>query len=490
MPSLFPNVLCRRLKPITCPVRHISLTGAIEKGIRQGRRDVASHEKKFSGHETGKEKISDTLWQQRGNVKERHETTRYNERTLQHDGRSGRTIGYTTVEEKKPQEALKLRDLSTVEKETGKNTARKHEGFLVADPVSVPYTTAGSEFVYGYSAVLAALKARRRKLYKLYIQRSRHEGKEERHITEKRHGADIRRYARAQGVEIVDVGRSWTSTLAKMTENRPHNGYVLETSPIPTLPSRMLDRVARRDQEGVRVVLDARASEEALSVAMSAFEGGKDSEHITIPSIRSQHRYPFLLLLDGIVDPGNVGAIIRSAYVLGVDAVVILEHGTAPLSPVTVKASAGAAEYLPILKVRSEVDFIKLSKEKGWKFFAAMAPGSEGRHQASLRNKRDVDNAVAGDPLRRHPCVLMLGNEGQGLRRVLYSLADGVTSIEGARGRHRDVDSLNVSVAAALLTQKFFDASSPGGFEAQEQQQQKEPSGVGQDKENELFGTR
>lgn len=187
-------------------------------------------------------------------------------------------------------------------------------------------------------------------------------------------------------------------------------------------------------------------------------------------------RYPFVLLLDGVVsslhpgradrsislpqtrliiptqrDPGNLGAIIRSAFLFGVDAIAISKRDSAPLSPVVLKGSAGAAESLPLLSVEKPMDFISESRLNGWKAYAAILPqSSESWKQESFTNHS------LGRPIMDHPCVLMIGGEGEGLARPLQKKADFTVSVEGARMGQGGVDSLNVSVATAMLCDAFL----------------------------------
>lgn len=188
-------------------------------------------------------------------------------------------------------------------------------------------------------------------------------------------------------------------------------------------------------------------------------------------------RYPFVLFLDGVVsslnptptnrcfiplpqprliiptqvDPGNLGAIVRSAFLFGVDAIAVSKRASAPLSPVALKASAGAAESLPFLSVDKPTDFISESRSNGWKIYAAVLPqGSESWKRVSFTNHS------LGRPILDHPCVLMIGGEGEGLAWPLQKKADFTVSVEGARTGQGGVDSLNVSVATAILCDAFL----------------------------------
>lgn len=312
-------------------------------------------------------------------------------------------------------------------------------------PASVPFTTAASSFLYGTFSVQEAIRAGRRTLYTLYIYRG--QSIEAPTTPESYHL--ISKLALSRGCTIKEIsGEAWSRLLNKMTASRAHNGWVLEASEIPKLPVTSLNRM-ETPKNSFEVNLGHQSAED-LAINASAMEPGSspNSGVALIPSPGGKNRFPLVLLLDRIMDPGNLGAIVRSAHFLGVDALLVLEHSTAPFNAITLKVAAGAAEYLPILMVKNEHDLVKSSKKNGWRFFAAISPTSEGALKAS---EGDVASALS-----KGPCVLMLGSEGEGLRSHLQKLADGVASIKNARGENAGIDSLNVSVASALLCQEFL----------------------------------
>jgi tRNA G18 (ribose-2'-O)-methylase SpoU len=312
-------------------------------------------------------------------------------------------------------------------------------------PASVPFTTAASTFLYGTFSVQEAIRAGRRTLYTLYIFRG--QSTETPTTPESYHL--ISKLALSRGCTIKEIcGESWSRLLNKMTASRPHNGWVLEASEIPKLPVTALNRIDTPSHL-FEINLGHQSAEElAINAPIMQPGSSPNSGIAAIPSPAGPRRFPLLLLLDRIMDPGNLGAIVRSAHFLGVDALIVLEHSTAPFNAITLKVAAGAAEYLPILTVKNEHDLVKSSKKNGWRFFAAMTPTSE---EAVRGNERDVATALA-----KGPCVLMLGSEGEGLRAHLQKLADGVAGIRNARGENAGIDSLNVSVAGALLCQEFL----------------------------------
>ena len=310
-------------------------------------------------------------------------------------------------------------------------------------PLSIPYTTAGSEFLYGTHVVKAALQSGRRKLYKLYIYQGVN-GQGD--VVEQDNS--IYKVALAAGVTVAKVSGDWERLLNKMSDQRPHNGYVLEASPIPKLPVTALEKV-ESPSETFSVQLGHQSAEELAINSTFGIHGSL----ATLPSVRGSQRYPFIVMLDRIRDPGNLGSIIRSAFFLGAEAIILIEHGTAPIGPVALKSSASAAEYLPLLMVKNEHAFMRKSQESGWKFFAATSPDSSS---ASGDAPKTLELNAMNSALREGPCVLLLGSEGEGIRPQLQRIVNGTVGVESARGSAQGLDSLNVGVAAALLMQEFL----------------------------------
>ncbi len=139
---------------------------------------------------------------------------------------------------------------------------------------------------------------------------------------------------------------------------------------------------------------------------------------------------PFLILLDGITDPHNLGAIIRSAECAGAHGVIVQERRAVGLTPAAVKASAGAVEYLPVARVTNLTAAIeKLQALNVWVYAADM----DGEDYAGT----DFSGGVA----------LVIGAEGEGVSRRVLEACDKTVSLP-IRGH---VDSLNASVAAGIL---------------------------------------
>lgn len=138
----------------------------------------------------------------------------------------------------------------------------------------------------------------------------------------------------------------------------------------------------------------------------------------------------FILILDGITDPQNFGAILRVADGFGIDLVVIPEHESVGLTPAAVKASAGASEWVRISQVTNLARSIELLKEHEFWVYAAAAEGQRA-------DRIDFRGKVA----------LVMGNEGKGVRRNVLEHCDGTVSIP----MFGHVDSFNVASAAAVL---------------------------------------
>lgn len=139
---------------------------------------------------------------------------------------------------------------------------------------------------------------------------------------------------------------------------------------------------------------------------------------------------PLLVLLDGITDPHNLGAIIRSAECAGAHGVIVQERRAVGLTPAAVKASAGAVEYLPVARVINLTTTIKaLQKQNIWVYAADM----EGEDYT----KTDLTGPVA----------LVIGAEGEGVSRLVLEACDKRVSLP-IRGQ---VESLNASVSAGIL---------------------------------------
>ncbi len=235
-----------------------------------------------------------------------------------------------------------------------------------------------TEILYGVHPVLEVLKASRRKCHRIFIARGRRAIDQERISSE----------AGEKGVDIEMLDRS---EIARLAGTEKHQGVAAKVDPFPYA-----------------------SIEEIIGIALRDDEKG------------------FVLILDGVEDPHNLGSLIRSASLMGVHGIVIPKDKAAGISPAVVKVSAGAAEHLPVAGVTNINNAISKLKEGGFWISAAAGEASE--------------------PLYKHEftgynVAIVMGNEGRGVRRLVRDRSDYLLSIP-MKG---DIDSYNVSVAGALF---------------------------------------
>ena len=161
---------------------------------------------------------------------------------------------------------------------------------------------------------------------------------------------------------------------------------------------------------------------------LSAFAYSSVEDMLALAGERGED--PFLFLLDGIEDPHNLGAIIRTANLSGAHGVIIPKRRAVGLTSAAVKGSAGAVHYTPVAKVTNLSAVMEKLKEKGLWFVCA-----------------DMDGEVMYRQNLTGPIGLVVGNEGSGVSRLVKEHCDYTAGIPMAG----DIDSLNASVAAGVL---------------------------------------
>ena len=139
---------------------------------------------------------------------------------------------------------------------------------------------------------------------------------------------------------------------------------------------------------------------------------------------------PFLLLLDRVQDPQNLGACLRTADAVGVDAIVILKDRSVPLTETVVSIARGAAEHVPVVQVRNLAETMGRVREYGVRLVGSSEHARETLHQVDM----------AG------PIGIVMGAEGEGLRRLTREACDSLVKIP----MFGHVECLNVSVAAGV----------------------------------------
>ena len=185
-------------------------------------------------------------------------------------------------------------------------------------------------------------------------------------------------------------------------------------------------------QEVDRVRLDAMAQSHAHQgvIALAAPRHYAEPEEL-LERARQQGEDPLLLVLDGIEDPHNLGSLLRTAECAGAHGAILPERRAVGLTPAALKASAGAAEHLPVARVTNLVQTLEWLKEQGLWIAGADAAGPDLYTEANLKG----------------PLALVIGSEGKGLARLVREHCDYLVRLP----LHGRVSSLNASVAGGIL---------------------------------------
>ncbi len=233
----------------------------------------------------------------------------------------------------------------------------------------------GSTLIEGRNEVIEALRSGR-SIDRIYIQDGLHDGKLD----------TVRREAKKRGLRTDFVERK---RLDDMSETGMHQGVIARAA--------------------------AYAYAKVEDILEMALKKGED---------------PFIFLLDGIEDPHNLGAMIRTANVCGAHGVIIPKDRAVGLTPTVVRSSAGALNYTPVAKVTNLVRTMEDLKKRGL-WFVGADMGGESMYEKDLKG----------------PVGIVIGAEGRGLTKLVRDACDFVVSIP-VKG---EIESLNASVAAGVL---------------------------------------
>lgn len=201
-------------------------------------------------------------------------------------------------------------------------------------------------------------------------------------------------------------------------------------------PVRSITREARKHDTIVNFVTKERLdqlSETKKHQGVIAFAAAYEYAQVEdmLAAAEKKGEPPFLLLLDNIEDPHNLGAIIRTANLAGVHGVIIPKRRAAGLTATVAKTSAGAINYTPVAKVSNLSHTIRELKKKGMWFVCA-----------------DMDGTRMYDLDLKGPIGLVIGSEGEGVSKLVKENCDFTAAIPMAG----EIDSLNASVAAGILS--------------------------------------
>jgi 23S rRNA (guanosine2251-2'-O)-methyltransferase len=224
-------------------------------------------------------------------------------------------------------------------------------------------------------------------------------------------------------LEALRAGRNITKILLATSVER--DSAINEIFKLASANKIRIDNVERREIERI-----AKIKAHQGIIAFSKKYTYSTVEEI-LNSARSKNEDPFILILDGIEDPQNFGAILRSAEASGVHGVIILEREAVGVTPAVIKASGGAIEYVKIARVTNLTKTVELLKKQEIWICGATIEGEKEYYNANLTG----------------PIAIIIGGEGYGIKRLLKESCDFLVKVP-MKGR---ISSLNASVAAAIL---------------------------------------
>ena len=213
-------------------------------------------------------------------------------------------------------------------------------------------------------------------------------------------------------------------------------GVVIEKARRLGVPVRRVSREELQREAG------AKTRDVALVLAGSAGAAAGAVSLDEILQTTAEKHDALILLVDGVTDPQNLGAILRSAEQFGVDGVLLPKRRTAGLDSRVVRAAAGATAHLKVSQGENLAETVSQLQQHGFWVYGADAAG-ERAPQVNLSGK----------------IALVMGSEGEGIRRLVRERCDGLIAIP-TQGK---LDSLNVSVATGILLYEIRRRSEPGG---------------------------
>ena len=186
---------------------------------------------------------------------------------------------------------------------------------------------------------------------------------------------------------------------------------------VQKVPAEKIDRITRKNHQGVIAILSAVTYESLDNI---------------VPMIYEEGRMPFIVLLDGVTDVRNFGAIARTCECAGVDAIVIPRRGGVSVNGDAMKTSAGALNYLPVCRETSILNAVKYLRDNGYTIVAATEKSSINYTRADYTSS---------------PIALVMGAEDVGISEDVLRFCD----IKAAIPQMGRIGSLNVSVAAGVM---------------------------------------
>lgn len=191
-----------------------------------------------------------------------------------------------------------------------------------------------------------------------------------------------------------------------------------------------LDSLGVRWKVVHRRELDERVSGVHQGIVAAVSESREWTEDDLLAQLAGSDKPPFLLVLDGVTDPHNLGACMRTADAVGVQAVIVPKDKSASLTPVARKVACGAAETVPFVRVTNLARFLRSLQDQGVWLIGTAGEANATLYQADFKG----------------PVALVMGAEGKGMRRLTREHCDQLINIPMLG----HVDSLNVSVATGV----------------------------------------
>ena len=217
---------------------------------------------------------------------------------------------------------------------------------------------------------------------------------------------------------------------AGRTVDRLYIQQGLQDGPVMTIlrEAKKTDAIISRVSKERLDQMSSTGKHQGVAAIVAAFSYAEVSD--MLEKARQKGEDPFLFILDNIEDPHNLGAIIRTANLVGAHGVIIPKRRAAGLTAAAVRASAGAVHYTPVARVTNITSTIESLRKEGLWFVCA-----------------DMDGEVMYRQNLKGPIGLVIGSEGSGVSRLVREKCDYTASIP-MKG---DIDSLNASVAAGVL---------------------------------------
>ncbi|GJJ68056.1 21S rRNA (GM2251-2'-O)-methyltransferase [Entomortierella parvispora] len=274
------------------------------------------------------------------------------------------------------------------------------------------------DYLYSPNVVLPAMLNGYRTPYKLYYSQTVTQNRKKYKDDPVKDCIDA---ATREGIPVVKTDRHELNTMAGQ---RPHQGVILEAS---------------RLKDNAVVGLSEVSVEDNTYSVMSKTNTASFTSKANQP--------PIWVACDQVVDPQNLGAILRTSMFLGVDGVVVCTKNSSPLSAVVAKASVGALEARPTYSVRSLMKFIQNSQKNGWHVVGA---------HVTYGSKRNRPLQKWPDTGVTQPTILVMGGEGDGIRKQIQNQCDSFIQIPNLSQIETNVDSLNVGVATGIILSKLM----------------------------------